>query len=293
MDVLAAVATLKLGGDRVVYQLQVPGGGAYWEKLRSIWLAITGSNRRYRRRRRRAKYARKTLTEEELEEELELRRSRRAREREYYKKGLEKKKLAALEGELSKLKLELSGIAGRPVLPVVACNDPAPPIGAPLLADIERQHASPAPPPPPPPPLPALAEPPDTLAKIGEGATPAPRRVEGSLPVKSTRRRKPAKALPRREPTLLDCLREAGSNPQARLQKSGTIVIASEKSDDEGADQDEAVEGAAHSALKEASTEPTPKSDIENPESHGIAFTKLDPTTTSSPIRLLSTFRAR
>ncbi|KAJ8903498.1 hypothetical protein NDN08_004604 [Rhodosorus marinus] len=265
MDVLAVVATLKLGGDRVVYQLQVPRGSAYWEKLRSIWLTITGRNRRSRRRRRRAKFARKTLTEEELEQELELRRSRRAREREYYKKGLEKNKLAALEGELSKLKLELSGITGRPVAPVVACNDPVPPIGAPLLPDIEGQRETPAPTPPPPPPLPALAARPDSMGKICEGGTQALQRVEGSLPVKSTRRRNPAKSLPRREPTLLDCLREAGSNPQARLQKSGTIVIASEKSDEEGDYQAESLEAAAHLDLTEASAEPKPKSDTEDP----------------------------
>lgn len=124
MDVLAFFAGFKRRGDRLLQDVGDPVSSDMLEKMRIKLTSLTKQMRKSsRRRRRRTKSSRRNMTDEELEAELELRRARRARERDAYKKGLEGKKLNALENELSKLKSELSTFTGKPTGASVRFSD--------------------------------------------------------------------------------------------------------------------------------------------------------------------------
>mmetsp|Transcript_3198 Transcript_3198/g.9755 ORF Transcript_3198/g.9755 Transcript_3198/m.9755 type:complete len:407 (-) Transcript_3198:221-1441(-) len=234
MDLLATIASLKLRGDRLVKEVQVSGVPNVIKETMARLKAVTaerkfGSRRKKRRTRHRF---RRTLSDDELEAELELRKARRAREKDKYKKKLEGRKLNALEDELSKLRSELSFLSDKPNGSSVRFSATQSVVGPGLPA--------PPPPPPGPPPPPALG---GGVKKTKETYAERRARELGN---------KPKKPMPKREPTLLDCIREAGQNPQARLKKSGTISIDSdsppEASDDVNAKSPEAersVEGGA------------------------------------------------
>ena len=240
--VLAHFANFKLTGDRIVRDTvqslqssQIRDSAS--SSTRSFFVSsnpLSQTNSRRRRRRRGRQTGRSSarvnsLTDADLEAELAARRSSRARERERYAKAMRSEKLSLLEGELLRLRSEISRID--PVVPLGGGTPPtsrwealAPPRGITSTGSLPQQMSTPgtpapgrAPPPPPPPPPRGMDD--------DEPIDPEKQKREKAERQRRSEQKRKEREAAKKPLTLAEIIRGAGPDAAKRLKPSGSIKV--------------------------------------------------------------------
>lgn len=233
--VLGHFANLKLAGDRVVrdaiisMQAKDPSLSTS-SAMRTFFTASPSSSRR-RRRRRGPRFSTRvnTMSDADLEAELVARRASRARERERYAKSMRSEKLSLLEGELARLRSEISRLDhGAPARPggtppnarwesLTRGTSRHAPAQRPRSPSLGVGATAPRPPPGPPPP-------PGGGGDV-EALDPERQRREKAERQKRREQKRREREAANKPMTLADIIKAAGPDPARRLQPSGSIAV--------------------------------------------------------------------
>lgn len=246
--VLGHFANFKLAGDRAVRDAvllfrrdstsTLPRNGTGNSQIRT-----TARSRRRRRGTRARHVPRSTrigvMTDADLEAELAARRTARARERERYARAMRTEKLSHLEGELVRLRSEISRL-GRPggsgvgsgtppnarweALPQARNRLTGSPLGRPTASfpnvpPVPLSGPSGAGPPPPPPPPGGVAW------EDEEPIDPERQKREKEERVRRREAKRKEREAAKKPMTLADIIRGAGPDPMRRLKPSGSTQL--------------------------------------------------------------------
>lgn len=243
--VLGHFANFKLAGDRAVRDalyllrressLSPVSNGTTVSQIRA-----TGRSRR-RRRGIRARHASRStrigvMSDADLEAELAARRASRARERERYARAMRSEKLSVLEGELIRLRSEISRL-GRPTGTGVGSGTPPTARWEALPHNRTRAMGSPSArssvPYPNVPPVPLNGPPGTTPPPPPPGVTwedeepvdPERQKREKEERVRRREAKRKEREAAKKPMTLADIIRGAGPDPMKRLKPSGSTQL--------------------------------------------------------------------